>query len=135
MLTRSPTEFLTTFDRLTPDAPATARAAFLVTPCGFHLAAESARDNRYMAMDQVPDPLRALAEHTALAEALRADVPVVSFPGDIDCPDGVFPNNVFGTAPGRLIIGRMRHPVRQHEAGRADIRALIGAGREIVDLS
>ncbi len=37
-------------------------------------------------------------------------------------PDAVFPNNVFATAPGRLIVGRMRHPVRQREAERADIR-------------
>jgi hypothetical protein len=34
----------------------------------------------------------------------------------------VFPNNVFATAKGRLILGHMRHPVRQREAERADIR-------------
>ena len=36
-------------------------------------------------------------------------------------PEAVFPNNVFATAPGRVLIARMRHPVRQREAERADI--------------
>src|SRR5690606_40995660 len=31
-------------------------------------------------------------------------------------------NNVFATAPERLLVGRMRHPVRQREAERPDIR-------------
>jgi hypothetical protein len=35
----------------------------------------------------------------------------------------MFPNNVFATVPGRLIVGRMRHGVRRREAVRADIRA------------
>jgi hypothetical protein len=58
-----------------------------------------------------------------LARALRADVPVVTFPGDAATPDGMFPNNVFATAPGRFIVARMRHGVRQREAERDDIRA------------
>ncbi|WIG57141.1 MAG: hypothetical protein OJF61_002929 [Rhodanobacteraceae bacterium] len=101
----------------------TARAAFLVAPAANELALESARDNHYMRMDTHFDATRALAQHAALAQALREDVPVVTFPGDAATPDGMFPNNVFATAPGRFIVARMRHAVRQREANRADIRA------------
>lgn len=102
--------------------PVTARAAFLVSPLGFSLAPESATDNAYMDLGNAPDPIRALVEHAELARALASDIPVVSFAGDPDAPDGVFPNNVFATAPGRLIVGRMRHAVRQRESRRTDIR-------------
>lgn len=101
----------------------TARAAFLVAPAAPELATESARDNRYMRMEAAFDVQRALAQHARLAQTLRADVPVITFPGDPETPDAMFPNNVFGTVPGRLIIGRMRHAVRQRETARADIRA------------
>ncbi len=103
--------------------PATARAAFLVSPLQFSLAAESASDNAYMDMAGAPDASRALAEHAELARRLSADVPIVTFPGDPEAPDGVFPNNVFATTPGRLVVGRMRHAVRRREAERRDIRA------------
>jgi len=118
-------------------AAATARAAFMVAPAEFTLAAQPARDNRSMDLRAPVEPLRALAQHGALAQALRADVPVITFPGDPATPDAVFPNNVFATAPGRLVVGRMRHPVRQREAERHDIRAFFGAvlGYEVVDLS
>ncbi|HEY8587591.1 MAG TPA: arginine deiminase-related protein [Rhodanobacter sp.] len=139
MITRSPHEFLKAFAALSPlpQAQATARAAFLVAPADFTLAAESARDNRYMDLQQTVDPLLALAQHSALARALRADVPVITFPGDPATPDAVFPNNVFATAPGRLIVGRMRHAVRRREAARADIREFFGEvlGYDEVDLS
>lgn len=139
MITTSPTEFLEAYAALTPlrDAMATARAAYLVAPAEFSLAAESARDNRYMDMSLAVDPLKALAQHSALAQALRADCPVITFPGNPATPDAVFPNNVFGTAPGRLIIGRMRHAVRQREAERADIRGFFGdvLGYDEIDLS
>ena len=137
MITRSPDAFLDAFAKLPVTAAATARAAFLVAPSAFTLAAESARDNRYMDMDDTPDPARAMAQHAALAEALRQDVPVVVFPGDAGAPDGVFPNNVFATVPGQLIVGRMHHPVRRREAGRADIRGFFGdvLGYDEIDLS
>jgi hypothetical protein len=139
VITTSPTEFLEAHAVLAPlrDAAATARAAYLVAPAEFSLAAESARDNRYMDMSLAVDPLKALAQHSALAQALRADVPVITFPGNPATPDAVFPNNVFGTAPGRLIIGRMRHAVRQREAERADIRGFFGdvLGYDEIDLS
>jgi hypothetical protein len=139
LITTSPSEFLHAFATLAPrdGAAATARAAYLVAPAEFALAAESARDNRYMDMNLAVDPLKALAQHGALAQALRADVPVITFPGDPATPDAVFPNNVFATAPGRLIVGRMRHPVRQREAERHDIRAFFGEvlGYDEIDLS
>ena len=81
--------------------------------------------------------MRALAQHAELARRLGEDVPVVSFPGRPDCPDGMFPNNVFATASGRFIVGRMRHAVRQREAGRADVRAFFRdtLGYRLVDFS
>ncbi|HET7266499.1 MAG TPA: arginine deiminase-related protein [Oleiagrimonas sp.] len=137
MITHSPEAFLDAFTTLPVIAPATARAAFLVAPSAFTLAAESARDNRYMCMDDAPDAARAMAQHAALAEALRQDAPVVVFPGNAKAPDGVFPNNVFATTPGHLIVGRMRHPVRRSEAGRDDIRGFFGdvLGYDEIDLS
>lgn len=117
--------------------PATARAAFLIAPDGFALAAESAQDNRYMAMGQGIDPARARAQHAELLRRLSTSLPTIAFPGDPNCPDGLFPNNVFASTRGRLIIGRMRHAVRRREALRADIRRYFAdlLGYEIVDLS
>lgn len=122
MITRDIDAFLAAARDCAADfGPATAKAAFLVSPDGFARAGESARDNRYMA-DAGFDAGRALLEHRTLHAALSRELPVVCFPGDPAMPDGVFPNNVFATTPGRLIVGRMRHPVRQREAGRADVR-------------
>ncbi|TAM58277.1 MAG: amidinotransferase [Rhodanobacter sp.] len=139
MITTSPSEFLDAHAALAPlpEAMGTARAAYLIAPVGFALAAESARDNRYMDMNRAVDPLRALAQHSTLAQALRADLPAITFPGNPDTPDAVFPNNVFGTAPGRLIVGRMRHAVRRREAERPDIRGFFGdvLGYDEIDLS
>lgn len=124
MFVTDPTAFLAEFsdERYPMRGAATARSAFLVSPASSVLAAESARDNRYMDLSRAPDPARALRQHAELARRLGADVPVLTFPGDPDCPDGMFPNNVFATARGNLIVGRMRHPVRQREAARRDIR-------------
>ena len=104
-------------------APGVPRAVFLVSPESFHLAAESARDNVYMQISQAVDASRAAEQHRQLGLALaRAGIPVMSFPGSADTPDAVFPNNVFATAAGRLIVGAMRHSVRQKETQRPDIR-------------
>lgn len=148
MITRDPAAFLSLARACAPDfGPATARAAFLVTPEGFARAEESAQDNRYMARAGGYHCEAALAEHRALQRALSADVPVFAFPGDPATPDAVFPNNVFATARPdaraypqglpRLIVGRMRHAVRQREAARADIRGFFGAlaGATEIDLS
>jgi len=139
MIVWSPAEFLATWspERFPATGRATARAAFLVAPNEFSLAAESSADNRYMAMDGGTDPLRALAQHAALAAALRECLPIVVFPGDPATPDAVFPNNVFATAPGRAIVGAMRHSVRRREAARADIRGFFRdlLHYDVVDLS
>ncbi|HZH42770.1 MAG TPA: arginine deiminase-related protein [Lysobacter sp.] len=138
MITRDVDAFLARARDCAPDfGPATARAAFLVAPDGFAHAAESARDNRYMAQADAFDPVRALLEHRALQQSLSRALPTLCFAGHADTPDALFPNNVFATAPGRLIVGRMRHPVRQREAQRADIRAFFRdvLGYREVDLS
>jgi hypothetical protein len=90
-----------------------------------------------MAMAEPFDAGRALLQHAVLARALSRHVPVAVFPGDPETPDAVFPNNVFATAPGRLIVGRMRHAVRQRESARRDIRDFFGEvlGYDEVDLS
>lgn len=139
MIVDTPADFLAAWspERFPPHAPATARAAFLVAPIDFALAAESARDNRYMAIEHAVDPARAAAQHATLAAALRASVPTIVFPGDAATPDAVFPNNVFATTAGRAIVGGMRHAVRRREAARADIRAFFTdlLRYELVDLS
>jgi N-dimethylarginine dimethylaminohydrolase len=137
MLTRDPEEFLAFARGCAPDfGPACAKAAFLVAPDGFALAAESASDNAYMDLSVAVDPARAQAQHRALHAALASALPVVAFPGDPGAPDGLFPNNVFATAPGRLLVGRMRHPVRQREAERPDIRGFFAGvlGYREIDL-
>ena len=139
MIVFSAREFLDAYsqENFPAEHPATARAAFLVSPTGFSLAAESATDNRYMAMQERASAERALVEHAELAAALRTCLPTIVFPGDPATPDAVFPNNVFGTTPGRLIVGAMRHAVRRREAQRADIRAFFAdmLGYEVIDLS
>ncbi|MBW8310722.1 MAG: hypothetical protein K0M64_01690 [Rhizobium sp.] len=123
MITGDPRAFLAFARDLADDfGPACAKAAFLVAPEGFALAEQSASDNAYMDLSVRVDPQRALAQHRELQRALAEDLPTVCFPGDPATPDALFPNNVFGTAPGRLVIGHMRHAVRQREAERADIR-------------
>ncbi|HEY4581251.1 MAG TPA: arginine deiminase-related protein [Lysobacter sp.] len=142
MITRDIASFLEAARGLGPDAgEPTARAAFLVMPEGFARAEQSAQDNRYMADGAAFDANAALAEHRALQAALSASVPTLAFPGDARTPDATFPNNVFATARAggepRAIVGRMRHPVRQREALRADIRGFLGdvLGYPLVDLS
>ncbi|MDZ4811755.1 MAG: arginine deiminase-related protein [Pseudomonadota bacterium] len=100
----------------------TAGGAFLVSPNGFSLAAESASDNVYMAKGTV-DTALALRQHHNLAQAVGRSLPVQVFPGSAATPDAVFPNNVFATVPGKLIIGAMRHAVRQRESLRSDVPA------------
>lgn len=100
--------------------PVTATSVFVVRPDGFTLAVESASDNAYMASGAV-DAALALRQHADLVAALAEILPVKVFSGHADTPDAVFPNNVFASAPGRLLIGAMRHPVRRREAQRTDI--------------
>jgi hypothetical protein len=127
MITRDTAAFLD-LARNTPTdfGPATARAAFLVAPDGFALAEQTAADNRYMAEAAAFDAARASAQHRDLQRALAEVVPTICFAGDPRTPDALFPNNVFATASGRYVVGRMRHPVRQLEAERGDIRGFFG---------
>lgn len=133
MITRDASAFVDHACTLAPDfGPATARAAFLVAPDGFRLAEQSADDNRYMADAAAFDPMEASRQHRELQRALSSELPTLCFAGDPSTPDALFPNNVFATArmdaathpqaPPRYLVGRMRHPVRQGEAKRSDIR-------------
>lgn len=117
--------------------PSCAKAVFMVSPLGFSLAEQSARDNRYMQMGGAVDAPSAMAEHQAMQLAIQPYCPVVCFSGDADMPDGVFPNNVFASIPGKSIIGHMRHAVRQREAQRMDIRGFFKdvLARQEIDLS
>ncbi|CAN5330704.1 arginine deiminase-related protein [soil metagenome] len=123
MLTRDPTDFFA-FARTLPirSEGVTAKAAFLVAPEQFQLAAQSASDNHYMDLDVVVDPQRAAAQHRGLQQTMSTTLPTICFPGDSTTPDAIFPNNVFATVPGTLILCHMRHPVRQAERARSDIR-------------
>lgn len=138
MLTRDTEAFLALARRLPADfGAATARAVMLVRPDGFCRAEQSAADNLYMAQAEGFDSDAAIAQHAGLHTALGEVVPTICFAGDANTPDAVFPNNVFGLTAQRLIIGRMRHPVRQREAQRADIVRFFAdmLGREVIDLS
>ncbi|MEO6155583.1 MAG: arginine deiminase-related protein [Thermomonas sp.] len=138
MITRDIESFLAFARTAAPDfGAATARAAFLVAPDGFRLAEQSAQDNTYMADAAAFDANRASMQHRDLQRALSTVLPTVCFAGDPETPDALFPNNVFGTAAGRYVVGRMRHEVRQHEAMRSDIRGFFRdvLGYREVDLS
>lgn len=127
MITRDSAAFFAFARGIAPDfGPATARASFLVAPDGFSLALQSAQDNRYMAGESDFDAARASKQHRDLQRAISNALPTICFAGNPDTPDAVFPNNVFATAAGRSIVGRMRHDVRQREAAREDIRGFFG---------
>jgi hypothetical protein len=137
----TPEAFLAAWRHQAPpcDRPATPRGVFLVEPVGFRLSGESASDNAYMDLARSVDPPRALAQHRVLVEAIRraTGLAVRVFAGSSATPDAVFPNNVYATAAGRVIVGAMRHPDRQREAQRDDIvdalAAAAGGGRVRLD--
>ncbi len=134
--TRDRDRFLAAAAQALPRGPACARGVFLIAPDGFGRPSETVRDNRYMSSAPV-DGSRAREEHAALARALAQRMPTLVFPGDPEAPDGVYPNNAFATIPGRLIVGRMRWPVRRRETARSDIRRFFveWLGYQEVDLS
>lgn len=121
MLTRNIAAFFAFAKTCEPELPSCAKGVYLVTPEAFSLAAESAQDNVYMDMQQSVSSDIALAQHMKLVRSLSAILPAVAFSGRPDTPDAIFPNNVFATARNTIIIGHMRHPVRQAEADRSDI--------------
>lgn len=125
MIVTRPEDFLDQIrqDWLTDDSPAVPRAVFLVEPDQFRLSRQAARDNRYMDLTVGVNPSLALEQHRRLTDAIAGcGIPVIRFPGREANPDDLFPNNVFATIPGRFIVGAMRHPERQREAERPDIR-------------
>src|SRR5690606_40849942 len=77
-------EFARTLD--TDFGPATARAAFLVSPDGFVRTDESAEDNRYMAEADAYDSARAARQHRELHRALTSVIPTITFAGDPEAP-------------------------------------------------
>jgi hypothetical protein len=115
---------------------ACAKAVYLVTPEGFSLATQSARDNGYMNLGVAVQSDLALTQHRNLAQAISGQLPCIVFPGRTETPDAVFPNNVFATAKNKIILGHMRHPVRQAEAERSDMLGFFSAvlGYQLVDL-
>ncbi len=140
MIVTTPAEFRQQIEAgwLNNDSPPVPRAVFLVEPTDFRLSEQSARDNVYMDLSVKVDPARALDQHRRLSERITAcGIPLVRFPGHSTTPDDLFPNNVFGTIPGRCIIGRMLHPERRLEAARTDIRAFFTdlLGYKMIDLS
>ncbi len=123
---------------VTRDGASVPKAVFLVEPSGFRISDQTARDNAYMDTHTSVDPMLALDQHRALAERIaQLGVPVVRFVGQSKTPDDLFPNNVFATIRQRLIVGAMKHPERQQEAQRRDIRAFFEdlMEYECVDLS
>jgi len=123
--------------RLEPDSPAVPLGVFMVEPLDFRIDTESASDNLYMNVSRHTDSDRAMEQYINLVSVIReCGIAVKSFVGDASTPDDVFPNNVFATIPGRLIVGHMLHPTRQREAARQDIRDFFtGGGYEMLDLS
>ncbi len=119
------------------DSPAVPRGVFMVKPADFFVSSETSPDNRYLDTQRGADPERAAFQFEQLVKKIRgAGISLKSFPGDPAAPDGVFPNNVFATIPGRLIIGSMLYPGRRVEAHRDDIRTYFRSrGFAAVDLS
>ena len=125
MIINSAKDFLHELKRLpkAPDLICEPKAVFMVEPNQFAVSEQTARDNVYMDTDVVPDNIRAAQQHAKLGEVINeCGVPVLCFPGAEGTPDDIFPNNVFATAPGRLIVGSMLHSERQKETKREDIR-------------
>lgn len=140
MIIKDPEAFRQTLKQggVVADGPMVPKAVFLVEPSGFRISEQTAKDNVYMDTEASVDPMLALDQHRALAERIsQCGVPVIRFVGHSKTPDDVFPNNVFASTQGRLIIGAMKHPERQLEAEREDIRQLFVdlLGYEIHDLS
>ncbi len=137
MLTRDIHAFFSFAKTCEPRNPACAKAVYLVTPEGFSLATQSAQDNAYMDLTKSVQIDLAFAQHRNLALAISQLTPAITFPGRVETPDAVFPNNVFATAKNKkIILGHMRHPVRQAEAERSDMLAFFQhvLGYELIDL-
>ncbi len=118
------------------DSPSVPKGVLMVKPDDFYVGKETALDNHYMDLTSAADPDRAVRQFLGLVRLIRkCGTEVLVFPGDRRTPDDVFPNNVFATVPGRLVIGNMRYPIRKLEAERTDIPAWFRErGYRIIDL-
>lgn len=141
MITGDPLQFLKAFrkiDELPYSPSVTMRKAMLVDPTGFRISSQSAEDNHYMDLDQNVDLDLAHEQHRNVVTTIeKLGVEVVCFSGQEGFEDGIYPNNVFATKPGKLIVGKMFHEVRCREATRPDIRSyfLKDLSYELEDLS
>lgn len=144
MIVNNPQDFLyqLKYGNYPAAVPVCAHAVMMIEPAEFSISAESAVDNRYINLNAAANADRALSQFRGLVDLISGrGIEVVCFPGDPQTPDAVFPNNVFATTTNRtaakqLIIGHLRHPGRQVEAGRADIRSYFHSrGYATIDLS
>lgn len=138
MIVYKPEKFITALAEANIPAAysATPKSVMMIEPESFYVGEETALDNHYMDLSRPADPDRARQQFHDLVRIIRrCGTEVMLFPGNVHTPDDVFPNNVFGTVPGRLVIGHMRYPIRQLEAERTDIpEYFLERGYEIVDL-
>ena len=139
MIIHTPEKFLVQLERghFPADSVACAKAVMMIEPAGFSVCTESAIDNHYMNLDDTANAERALGQSSGLRDLLtNQSIEVVSFPGDPQTPDAIFPNNVFATTENHLVVGHMLHPGRQVEAEREDIRSYFRSqGYATIDLS
>jgi len=138
MIVEHPSDFIRALEEnnFQADAPSVPKGVLMVEPDEFHVGYETALDNRYMDLEHAADPQRASRQFRNLVQLIRnCGIEVVVFPGNHLTPDDVFPNNVFATVPGCLVIGNMRYPIRKLEAERKDIPAwFTERGYRITDL-
>ena len=138
MIIDNANHFITTLakKRYPAGSPATPKGVLMVEPVDFYVGTETALDNHYMDLTTAADPDRAIRQFHDLVRLIRkCGTEVLIFPGSKRTPDDVFPNNVFATVPGRLVIGNMRYPIRQLESERSDIPSYFTErGYELIDL-
>jgi hypothetical protein len=138
MIVKHASDFIRALEEnnLPADSPSVPRGVLMVRPEEFYVGRETALDNHYMDLSSTADPDRAQRQFLGLVALIRkCGTEVLVFPGDRRTPDDVFPNNVFATVPGRLIIGNMRYPIRKLEAERNDIPAwFTERGYRVIDL-
>ena len=97
MIVTAPGEFLEALKSLDLPgaAPCVPRGVLLVMPEQFRVNPECSVDNPYMDTVSAVDPDRALSQAQDLESLIaRQGIELTIFPGEVDTPDGVFPNNV-----------------------------------------